>query len=308
MGGRRDLLRHAEDALWASLGVHPAEHRLHLPTLGIEVRIQELGSGRPVLFIHGGSTCGTSWADLAAAMPGFRCLLLDRPGTGASDPLPEPPTSLGQLAGVADTLVPDVLDALGLPSIDVVATSIGGWFALRPALSQPGRLGRIVIIGWTAGAPTARLPLALRVGTLPVIGRLAGRLPAGRKAVRSIFRSVGEGPALDSGRISSAAIDAYVALLRHTDTFANEQPLGRLLLKPPKTSSESPLLTSDERRRITAPVLFVWGDADPFGAADVATPFVAGFPNARLELVEAAGHAPWLDDPAIAGLLGPFPA
>ena len=300
-------LRAAEDALWGSLDVRPAEHRLRLPSLGIEVRVQEIGTGPPVLFVHGGTTWGTSWADLAAAMPSFRCLLLDRPGTGCSDPLPRQPASLAELVTLADTLLPDVLDALGLPTADLVATSFGGWFALRTALVAPTRVRRLAMLGWTAGAPVARLPLSLRMGALPVFGRLIGRLPAGRSAVRAIFRSIGQGPALDAGRIAPDAIDAYAALLRHTATFQNERALGRLFLSTRRGLDESIVLTVEERRQITAPILFAWGSADPFGGADIARPFAGSFPGARLHILPGAGHAPWMGEPApIAALVSAF--
>ena len=67
---REARYRVSEGALWSSLGVAPSERRVRLPRLGREVRVQELGTGPPVLFVHGGSTCGTSWADLAVRLPG----------------------------------------------------------------------------------------------------------------------------------------------------------------------------------------------------------------------------------------------
>ena len=114
MDAREARYREAELRLWGSLGVSPTEQRVRLGHVGTTVRIQELGSGPPVLFVHGGSTCGTSWADLVARLDGFRCLLLDRPGTGLSDPLPAPITGLDGLGVLADSLVVDVLDALEL--------------------------------------------------------------------------------------------------------------------------------------------------------------------------------------------------
>jgi pimeloyl-ACP methyl ester carboxylesterase len=301
------VLRAAEDALWDSLGVRPAQHRVRLPSLGIDVRVQEIGTGPPVLFVHGGTTWGTSWADLAAVMPSFRCLLLDRPGTGCSDPLPRQPASLAELVALGDALLPDVLDALGLPALDLVATSFGGWFALRTTLVAPARVRRLAMLGWTAGAPVARLPLSLRMGAIPVLGGLMGRLPAGRSAVRAIFRSIGQGPALDAGRIAPEAIDAYAALLRHTATFQNERALGRVFLSSRQGLDESIVLSAEERDRITTPILFAWGGADPFGGADIAGPFAGSFPAAQLRIVPGAGHAPWMGEPApIAALVSAF--
>lgn len=289
----------SERALWDSLGVTPHEHRLHLRALGTTVRVQEVGEGPPVLFIHGGISWGTSWADLASVLaPSFRCLLLDRPGTGASDPLPPPLRGPEAIATTAGDLVPDVMDALGLPAAHVVATSFGGWFALRGALTSPDRIDRMVMVGWTAGAPTSDLPFGLKAVSSAVVSSVASRLPVNRTAVRSIFRSIGEGAALDGGAVSAEAIDAYVALLNHTDTFRNEHAAGRLFL----AGRGQLTLTADERTRIPTPIHFLWGEVDPFGGPEIARAFVAPFPDASLTLIPNAGHAPWMGDPgSIAG-------
>ena len=77
--------RESERRLWQSLGVAPTEQRVRLPRIGVTVRVQELGQGPAVVFVHGGSNSGTSWAQLAAQLSGFRCVMLDRPGCGLSD-------------------------------------------------------------------------------------------------------------------------------------------------------------------------------------------------------------------------------
>ena len=87
MGTNETRYRQAEERLWQSFGLRPTEQRVRLARIGVTVRVQEIGQGPPILFVHGGSICGTSWAPLVARLSGFRCLLLDRPGCGLSDPL-----------------------------------------------------------------------------------------------------------------------------------------------------------------------------------------------------------------------------
>lgn len=289
----------AESALWASLGVEPIERRLHLPSLGVDVRVQEVGEGEPVLFLHGGSSWGTSWADLAASLTDFRCLLLDRPGTGYSDPILPPISSIDELTGVADVLVTDVLDALDLESAHLVATSFGGWFALRAALVAPRRIRNMAVLGWTGGAPVAELPLSLRINTVPVVGALLARLPVSPFVVRRIFRSLGERTALQRGNVRPEGVAAFATLLNETETLATELSLTRLFLSARGLRAESILLDEHERSAITRPVTFIWGESDPFGGPDIAEPFVRSFPNATLELLEGAGHVPWFDEPEV---------
>jgi pimeloyl-ACP methyl ester carboxylesterase len=291
--------RATEARLWASLGAQPRERRLGLARSHVEVRIQELGDGPPVLFVHGGSTSGTSWAELAATLPDRRCLLLDRPGTGLSAPLGRPVRTLDDLRDLSDQLVPDVLDALALGSADVVATSFGGWFALRAALAAPERIDRLVLFGWTAGAPVGQLPLALRLGVTPGIGDRIGRLPVTRAGVRAIFRGIGSGAAVDDGRISPEAIDAYAALLRWTPTLANDRALGRLFFSA-RGLDDRIVLTPGERASIATPIDWLWGGRDAFGGEAVARAFLEPFPHARFTILPEAGHAPWVDDLAAA--------
>lgn len=294
--------RKVERRLWDSLGVVPDERQVRLAHLGTEVRIQIVGApdGEPIVFLHGASTSGSSWADLVAALPTFRCYVLDRPGTGLSDLLPRPIADVPELAVVADHLLPDLLDCLGLRSASVVATSFGGYFALRGALAAPDRVRRMVMFGWTTGAPLGRMPLAMRLGATPGIGTLLARLPVSDRAVRSMFRGIGLRQALDADRVSPEAIAAYAALLNHTRTLRNELAASRAFLSPIHGLDPRLVLSSGERGAIATPMLVLWGDGDSFGDASIARNFVAPFPNARLEIVPGAGHAVWMDDVGLA--------
>lgn len=289
--------REAERRLWESVGVAPTEQRVHLEHSGVAVRVQEIGEGAAVLFVHGASNSGASWAPLIARLKGFRCLILDRPGAGLSDPLAGVFEDAESLADFADTLIIDVLDAMVLESAHLVATSFGGYAALRAAAAQPERIGRIVEFGWTVGAPLARLPALMRVASVPAVGRLLTRIPANERAVRSMFRQIGLKQALAAGRVPQEVIDCYVALLRYTNTMRNEIEVGRWIMTPLKGLDEGILLRPEVLASIQSPIYFLWGEEDPFGGADVARNFVKHIPNAELELLPGAGHAVWIDDP-----------
>lgn len=285
--------REAERRLWASVGTTPTERRLHLERNDVTVRVQEVGNGPAVLFVHGATNSGVSWALLASRLDGFHCIALDRPGCGLSDPLT---AALGVdgLPAHGDTLVADVLDALGLDSAHLVSTSYGGYVALRSAAAHPDRVGRIVHLGWSLGAPTGRLPALMRLATLPGAGRIMAALPVNERAVRAMFRQIGLRQALADGRIPQEVIDCYVALLRHTDTMRNEVAVGDGARLPDLVRQVE--LPDAVLAQIRTPVHFLWGEQDPFGGPDVARRFVDRIPQAELELVPGAGHAVWLDD------------
>jgi len=294
---RETRFREFERRLWDSVGVAPTERRVHLDSRGIAVRVQEVGEGPAVLFVHGGSNGGSSWADLIARFDGFRCVMLDRPGCGLSDRIERRPRDIEAIEEYADTLIPDVLDALGLAHANVVATSFGGYFALRAAAAHPDRIERIVEFGWTIGAPMAKVPLVMRFTSVPVIGWVMARVPPNERAVRMILRQIGLGEALESGRFTQEEIEWFLALLRDTPTMRNERDATPRVILPIHGMNERVLLSPSLLAGISTPTQFIWGTNDPNGGADIARPFVAHLPNAELELIPGAGHAPWIDDP-----------
>jgi pimeloyl-ACP methyl ester carboxylesterase len=56
--------REAERRFWDFYGAAPTERRLTLKPFGISVRVQEIGSGPPALFLHGAPNSGSTWAPL----------------------------------------------------------------------------------------------------------------------------------------------------------------------------------------------------------------------------------------------------
>jgi 2-hydroxy-6-oxonona-2,4-dienedioate hydrolase len=287
--------REAERRLWDSVGVLPTEQRVHLKRTGVTVRVLEVGEGPPVLFVHGAGVSGASWATLAGRLTGFRCILLDRPGTGLSDPLTTPldPDSLPR---IGDALVVDVLDALGLDSAHLVATSFGGYFALRAAAAHPGRIGRMVQFSWPVGAPIARVPTMMRMQAIPLLGRLVSALPPSERMNRMGLRQIGHAASLEDGRISQEILDWWLALLRDTDTTRHEMRMSRSLLSLRHGLDRRVILSDGFLGTVRTPTHFIWGEKDPFGGEETARRLVDRMPNADYEVFAGAGHAPWLDE------------
>ena len=261
--------------------------------------MQETGEGPPVLFVHGGMNGGTSWSSLMARLPGFRCIALDRPGCGLSEPIGGDAGSaeLDAVKAYADRLVPDVLDALELERASVVATSLGGFFTFRSAAAHPERFERIIELSWSMGAPMDKVTISLRMSAIPGMRRLMPKLPITRGMVRMLLRQIGLRRALANGRFSDDMVEWFYVMLRDTDTMTNEVNSSPDAFTLIGGLNREMLLTDDEISRITMPVHFVWGGEDPNGGEQVARAFSARFPDSSLDLIDEAGHAPWIDEP-----------
>lgn len=288
-------VRDAEARVWSAVGVEAVEHRLALPRLGIAVKVTEVGQGRPAVFVHGGTVAGATWADLAATLPGVRCLLVDRPGCGQSEPLRD--RGLDGFLDSADHLVADVLDALELESAAVVATSLGGFHGMRAAVTHPDRVERLALVGWVLGTPGTPPPVWMRLTMVKPIARLAGVMPVSVRSVKAMMRRAGLGRAIDEGRGREEVFEWLAALFAQTDTLRNE-----IVDAPPLMSLrggwDDRLIHSDETlASVRAPTCIVYGDEDPFGTVATTRDLGRRIPDAEVHVIPRAGHAPWLDAP-----------
>jgi 2-hydroxy-6-oxonona-2,4-dienedioate hydrolase len=299
--------RAAERRLWDAVGLAPSERRVQLRNLDVEVRVQEFGEGPPVVLIHGASNGGASWVDLVEGLADFRCIMVDRPGCGLSNPMPgnAGTADVDAVKRAADLLLPDLLDALGLPTAHVVGTSFGGFFALRAAAAAPERVRRVILYSWSMGIPMDHTALLMRIAGIPGLGQLTGRLPVSRTSAKMLLRQIGLKGAIDSGKFDATMLDWYVALLQHTPTLRNEIRSTPKVITPIRGLNQAMLFTDELLARVTSPVHCFWGEDDPNGGAETAEHFVDRLPHATLELVSDAGHAPWIDEPerAIASAL-----
>lgn len=284
--------RESERKLWASVGVEPREHFVDLARIGTRVRIQEIGEGPPVLFIHGGPNSGSTWAELAGRMQGFRCLLLDRPGTGLSD---DYVATTDRIDLYRSALVADALDAMGTETAHVVASSFGGYCALWSAAASPERFGRMVQMACPAMLPGQQPPQFMKALMVPGMRKLIAALPPSKKAQDSIMRQIGHGKSLDAGRLSSGVMEWYSALMQYTNTQRNEFDMiyGA---KSKEGFNQDYALGEETLAHVTTPTHFLWGEDDGFGGEDVARWVIESMPNATLEMIPDSGHLPWLDD------------
>ena len=284
----------AERALWSKFGITPSERRVRLPA-GNEVRLQEIGEGPPIVFIHGVAVAGSSWVLLADALKDeFRCILVDRPGCGLSDPIPNGPLrSPAELKRFAEDLTPRILDGLELDAAPLACTSMGGFFGFRAAIAHPQRVTKLVEFSWAMGTPMAQVPMMMRLGSPAPLKAMMVRMPINARAMKMMLKRVGMKRAIESGKFDEDMLAWSVAVMKHTGTFKSETDSNTFISL--KGANPEFLFTDEELRRVHLPVLLLWGDEDSNGGRREAETFAARLPNASLEIVEHAGHAPWID-------------
>ena len=292
--------RQAEQQLWASVGVIPTERFVPLAGTGTHVRVQEVGAGDPVLFVHGAPNAGATFAPLVEHLPGRRLLLVDRPGCGLSTPAPVDAVTL---PAFGDRFVLDVLDGLGIERADVVASSLGGYLALRAAATAPDRFRSMVQLGCPAFVPGMRMPAMIRMIASP-LRHLITRLPASERAGRATLVQLGHRASVEADRLPPALAPWFVALQDHTDTYRHDGQLIAHCAGPVRGFDRSLQLDPGTLAAIAVPTLLVWGADDAFGGPAVGEDLRDALPDADLVVQPASGHLPWFDDgPGVADLI-----
>jgi pimeloyl-ACP methyl ester carboxylesterase len=229
--------------------------------------------------------------------------MLDRPGWGLSTPLDY--TALEYRTAVADVLR-GLLDVLEIDRADVVGASIGDVWALQLASRHPARVGCVVLLGAGPIVPESGAPGIIRLIASP-IGAVMVRLPQKPGRVRAFMRQAGHSASLDAGRIPDEYIGWRVAFERETDSMRNERDMVRSIVS--WRSGLRPELTFEdaELAAIQQPTLLVYGTADPVGTVEIWRRVGELLPRGELQVLEGAGHMPWLDDPSgVAGHIRRF--
>jgi pimeloyl-ACP methyl ester carboxylesterase len=281
----------AERKLWRYYGLKPEERFLDIDAPAARLRVLEVGSGDPVLFVHG--TVGpAAWASLISALPGFRSIVLERPGWGLSSAIDFSGQDYGKLV---TEILRGTLDALDLERAHIVGGSIGNVWALGLAAHYPSRVGRVVLLGSGPIMSEARVPGVIRLLASPA-GALMVRLQDKPAVVRSMLRKSGHGASLGAGHIPDQFVDWRVAAGRDTDSMRHERDMVCAIVKgksyrPGLTFGDADLAT------IRQPVLQIYGTADKtVGSAESWMRVADALPRGELRLVDGGGHMPWFDD------------
>lgn len=286
-------LRKSEARVWEHWGLaEPEERIVEVGSPSSHLRVRAIGSGEPVLFVHGTAGHGPYWAPLVAELNDYRCLLVDRPGWGGSDPVEFPQSGYADFS--AD-LLRDALDALDVDKVHSVGASIGDTWALALATRHPDRVRSVTLLGGGPLTDEVKIPPGIKLLRSPM-GRLMSRVRWREKMETGQARGSGHGPSLDDGRMPEIYVDWKIAMTNNTDWRVNERAMVRALTS---RVGWKPGLTfdADDLSSVAVPVLMVYGSGDPIATVDTWRDFVAQIPNGRLDVMDGAGHLPWFDDP-----------
>ncbi len=120
---------------------------IFITAAGIKTNVHAMGSGQPVLLIHGSGPGVSAWANWRLTLPALaqsmRAIAPDCVGFGFTDR----PDGIAYNSATWLRHLIGVMDELAIEQADVIGNSFGGSMALALAIHHPARVRRLVLMG-----------------------------------------------------------------------------------------------------------------------------------------------------------------
>lgn len=238
--------------------------------------ISEIGSGEPVIFLHGVGGNRKNWDEnLPVFGQHFRAIAWDARGYGDSNDYDGPLN----FRDFSDDLL-RVLDVLGLERAHVVGLSMGSWIAMDFAITYPERLRSVVLCCTHAGfsfLSDAAKAEFVRSRKEPLINGMEPKDIAGPVAKSLVSPSA-------PNHIVAALAESMAIL--HKDSYLK---------------SIEALVETDFREDLPdlhCPCLVLSGAEDPLTTAAMGREVSDLIPGAHYVVIDGAGHLPNIEKPA----------
>jgi cis-3-alkyl-4-acyloxetan-2-one decarboxylase len=231
--------------------------RYRLDVGGAEMAVTELGSGRPVLMVHGNPSWSFLYRKVMQALEGepLRLIAPDLVGLGTSSkPGAREHTLENHAAWMAS-----LIEQLDLSDAIVVGQDWGGPIGFLGAAAHPERFTGMVILNTVVSEPRPGFKSTAfhRFARLPVLSDLAFRL----LGFPQVGMSLAQG---DRSSIRGAVARAYRWPLAKVADRAAPLALARMVPDSLEHPSIAPLRRCREYvEGFDGPIEVVWGDRDP---------------------------------------------
>jgi pimeloyl-ACP methyl ester carboxylesterase len=232
----------------------------------------ERGSGKAALFLHGAPLNGFQWRGALQRLAAHRrCIALDFMGLGYSE-IPEQQS----LAADAQTeMLAAFLDALGIRTVDVIASDSGGAVAQLLVARHPERVRTLLLTNCDVepDSPPPKVKPAIEMARAGTLAEATAKWLTDKALARSTF---GAAVFRDPNGFADETIEYYVAPLVSTPLRRAQYHAYHIALEPnPLAGIEASLARSK------LPVRIVWGASDDIFAQTDADYLDRTFPNSQ---------------------------
>ncbi|EGK69730.1 2-hydroxymuconic semialdehyde hydrolase [Methyloversatilis universalis FAM5] len=256
---------------------------------GITTNYHDLGSGFPVLMLHGSGPGVSAWANWRLVMPSLaeraRVIAPDMAGFGYTERRPD-------LRYDMDTWVAQaigVLDALGIEQADLVGNSFGGGLALQVAIRHPHRIRRLVLMG----------SVGVRFDITPALDAVWGYTPS-IETMRGL---------LDLFAYDRSLANDELAKLRYEASIRPgfQESFAAMFPAPRQRWVDAMASNVEDIKALPHETLVIHGREDLVIPLDTSLTLAQWIPNAQLHVYGKCGHWTQIEHAArFARLVGDF--
>lgn len=255
-------------------------HKTHVS--GVSIAWSEMGSGPPLVLIHGFQDTHRVWAKIAPLLAhDFRVMMIDLPGSGLSD-RPDAPYTLTWYA----KMIIAWMDAAGLDQAHICGHSFGGGIVQWMLLEGRSRIDRLALLA--PGGLGKDVGIWLKYMTFPVLGpRLAPFVV--RRFIPVLMRFA---PAVFGNR-DPDEIKGFVKMMDVPGTHRAFQRsvAGVINLSGQYIQTKQRVCEVDE----LPPIAMFWGEDDPILPVTHGRSMMAQSTGITLTTYPKCGHFPQLD-------------
>ncbi len=243
---------------------------IHRTVYGVPLTLLDQGQGRPLFVLHGESGLEPRASFLSLLAEQGRVIAPWHPGFGHA-----PDVDAIETVDDLSYLYLDLLEVLDLHGVTVVGCSLGGWIAAEMAVKGAERLAKLVLVA----------PTGIKIGDRET------------RDIPDIFALPPDEVARLQYHDPSQAVQDYTAMSDdELRVVIRNQAATALYVWEPYF--HNPKLRQ-RLHRIRIPTLLVWGASDRFLLPDYyGAAYCEAIPDARLEIIERAGHWPHREQPA----------
>ena len=246
---------------------------------GVSLHYSEIGTGRPVVFLHGWAMSSRVWRFQHDLTDGSRLIFLDQRGHGQSSPAESYTIDDFAADFVSFFEQKDLRDAV------LVSWSMGVQIALQAFPKLRSRLAGLVLVAGTARFTTAEdYPHGQPAVEVKGLGLRLKR--DYQKTMGDFFKGM-----FVEGEMDKARYQRIV----HEIVMAGRSPLPDIARESLKILSVADL--REALPQVDRPVLLLHGEQDAICPASASAYMAERLPMAELQVLTGCGHAPFMTRP-----------
>jgi len=245
---------------------------------GNRIHYRDEGQGEVIVLLHGTASSLHTWDNWVSELSKeYRVIRMDLPGFGLTGPDQENRYEVEHDI----SFLSKFLTQLGLDSVHLVGSSLGGRVAWEYSLSHPSQVKSLTLMN-ALGYPQARWPPAIEMAKWPLMDKIMAHV-----SPRFLYEAGLKEVYFNAAQVTDQVVDRYYELSRYP---------GNLGAFPLRVRAR---LDTDANKitQISVPTLILWGREDIYFPVENAMRFHQDIKNSKIYVYPDVGHLPMEEVP-----------